>query len=378
LIRRQAFRNGEQVIVAWDVSSKFVPSPVQNSHDLLGDDALNDVNSFEDFLEVRGGASEAAGIAQSDYGQLLANRLNKKIMGYRQDLGSTKDIVVMGLDSASPGRMAVTYYRELTGSEFLDRLEAWHNDYAWFQTYPQGLRFVGAPALKEIAEAAFGNQLNDNLCKATINRLLPCVTDGVSLPRDLVRSTHNRAVNRMGMEHWKWEKVLGIACALFRGTKKNADNGGYKMALETERTDRDYLYGRLLAAAECLESVALDVAGEKRDTNAARLMQRFSTRPFSTWLQIEQSLAPYKSRLQNRRPRFFEKITNLLDEIHNLFQAGAYMKKEPLDGAFLLGYHCQRHELRTKAKDKSEQNESDMNASNTHEEELENVSYEEN
>jgi hypothetical protein len=35
--------------------------------------------------------------------------------------------VVMALDSATPGRMAITYYRELQASEFLERIKAGTN-----------------------------------------------------------------------------------------------------------------------------------------------------------------------------------------------------------------------------------------------------------
>ncbi|MDR2175743.1 MAG: type I-C CRISPR-associated protein Cas8c/Csd1 [Synergistaceae bacterium] len=378
LIRRQSFRNGDQVIVAWEVAGRPVPSPVQNSYEFLkgGDDSLKndggfmkEGDSFENHLESASETVQASRIDQGDQGQLFARRLSAKIAGYRRELGSSKDIAVMALDSATPGRMAITYYRELTGSEFLERLEAWHRDFAWFQNYPKNLRFFGAPAPKEIAEAAFGKRLNDKLSKATVERILPCIVDGVLFPRDLVQSTRNRAVNRMGMEHWEWEKVLGIACALFYGANK----GGYRMALETERTSRDYLFGRLLAVAERLEYIALNLAGENRDTNAAKLMQRFSERPYSTWLQIERNLVPYKTRLQSRRAAFLSNMTGLLDDIHNLFQPDDYMKDTPLGGEFLLAYHCQRHELRKKTKDGTDQNTPD-----TDEEELENVSHEQN
>ena len=65
------------------------------------------------------------------------------------------------------------------------------------------------------------------------------------------------------------------------------------MTLETDRRTRDYLYGRLLAIAENIESRALFVARETRDTTAARLMQRFADRPYSTWRTIELALVPY-------------------------------------------------------------------------------------
>ena len=59
------------------------------------------------------------------------------------------------------------------------------------------------------------------------------------------------------------------------------------MKLETERHTPDYLYGRLLAIADNIENYALRMAGEGRETTAARLMQRFADRPFSTWRTIE-------------------------------------------------------------------------------------------
>lgn len=70
------------------------------------------------------------------------------------------------------------------------------------------------------------------------------------------------------------------------------------MALERERESRDYLYGRLLAVAEQIESYALYKANEKRITGAERLMLRFSRHPCSTWKNIEEGLRPYKDRLR--------------------------------------------------------------------------------
>ena len=130
------------------------------------------------------------------------------------------------------------------------------------------------------------------------------------------------------------------------------------MALETERTDRDYLYGRLLAVAEYLEEKALFLAGENRITNAARLMQRFSDQPFQTWLIIEKGLDSYKTRLQTRRPHKLFFLKNLMGEIHNRFSTGDYEKDGRLSGLYLLGYHCQRLELVQKI-DKEEK-ESDL------------------
>lgn len=328
LIQRQAYRNGDQAIVSWAVGGALIPDPFGSSLTLL----------------LAGGevTEPPAVIADTDAGQAFAKRLNLAMKGYRARLGLTDDIVVMGLDSATPGRMAITFYRELTGSEFLARIERWHNDFAWHQNFGKEKHFVGAPAPHDIADAAYGRRLDDKLKKATIERLLPCIVDGQAFPRDLLESTIRRVCNRIGLERWEWEKCLGIACGLYRGAFKNE---GYEMALETDRRSRDYLYGRLLAVAEHIESRALYVAGEKRDTTASKLMQRFADRPASTWRIIELALKPYISRLRAKRAGFMFEMDKLLDEIIPGFIGDDFLNDSKLSGEFLLGYHCQRQAL---------------------------------
>ncbi|MGB5685648.1 MAG: type I-C CRISPR-associated protein Cas8c/Csd1, partial [Candidatus Electrothrix sp.] len=114
----------------------------------------------------------------------------------------------------------------------------------------------------------------------------------------------------------------------------------------------DYLYGRLLAIAERIEEVALNVGGEKRPTNAARLMQRFADRPFSTWRNIELSLQPYMQRLQGARAGFLTNSKKELDAVMDAFSPEEFREDRPLSGEFLLGYHCQKQEWRNKKSDK--------------------------
>ena len=96
-------------------------------------------------------------------GQAFARRLNRAISGYRAKLGTADEIVIMGLDSATPGRMAISFYRELTGFEFLDRVQNWHEQCAWPQNFGKDSQFIGAPAPRDIAEAAYGKRLDDKL-----------------------------------------------------------------------------------------------------------------------------------------------------------------------------------------------------------------------
>jgi len=363
LISRQGFSNGTQVVVSWAVSGKEAPDVYSDSLSIFNESDEDKIN-------------EVSSSTYTDAGQNFARKLAKKIAGYKAELTSADNIVVMGLDSAGPGRISITYYRELNGSDFLERIENWHKQMAWlFKCYHDKKQkrilwgsFELAPSPESIAEACYGAKRDEDFKKfkrSVIERLLPCIIDGRNVPFDLVQAAIKKASNPLSYsdkEKWQWEQALSVACALYTcyELRNNKTNKTDKiMALENERTDRDYLYGRLLAVAEHLEEAALRVSKEQRETTAARLMQRFADFPFPTWRTIEAALVPYKSRLQSNRPGVLYKMKELLDEIHSKFQPGDYEKDGRLSGAFLLGYHCQRLDLSYKKP--NEENETENN-----------------
>jgi CRISPR-associated protein Csd1 len=255
--------------------------------------------------------------------------------------------------------MALTYYRELSASEFLDRIEKWHSTTAWLLYHNKGRCFFGAPSPFEIAQAAYGSRLDDKLKSATYRRLLPCIIEARPIPDDLVTSCIQRASARLSLEDWEWEKALGIACALYRKQQlqKNKQTNN-TMSLDPERTTRSYLYGRLLAVADVLEQAALS-REENRPTNAARMMQRFSTRPYDTWPTIYQRLEPYIRKLKRDKPGLLHRYDTELDAIKNLFQPSDFISDAKLDGEYLLGYHCQRASLYTKKSNESDAEETE-------------------
>jgi CRISPR-associated protein Csd1 len=343
LIGRQGYNRYGLAIVAWATSGKPVPQITDDPPSLLWGNAPTeeDPNAYT--------------------AQELGVKLRNRIAGYGKELGKTDEVVVMALDSATTGRMAITYYLDLTGSDFLQRINNWHTTCEWLHRYGEVLDrksgkprknvpFVGAPAPADIAEAAYG-RLDDKLRKATIVRLLPCIMDGQPIPRDLVESVVRRASNRVGIknsddkkyhsdEEYTWKKTLSIACALFKKSRQGKEK--YEMSLDESRRTRDYLYGRLLALADSLEAWALDEAHESRATNAARFMQRFAERPYSTWRTIELALTPSKARLGGKS----KKRQKMIDEVIASFEPKDFMSDKRLSGEFLLGYHSQREFLR--------------------------------
>lgn len=359
LIARQGYRNGDQVIVSWAVSGNTIPSPMIDSFGFLGDE-IQEVAAPAASIEANDGVDHAL-----DSGQYFANSLRKRLAGYQARLRPTDNIIIMGLDSATPGRMAITYYQEFLPQEFIDTLGRWYRDFAWFQRrrveYQDGKGKVkhrvewhpGTATPKAITEAVYGSSVSDSLKKNTIERLLPCIIEGRLLPRDFMEKAFHKAVKRQSYksdEQWLWEKNLGIACSLFKGfCKRNFTNmREYSMALEDDNHSRDYLFGRLLAIAEHLEEIALNVANENRSTTAARLMQRFADRPFSTWRNIELALQPYLQRLKSNRAGFLYKQQRLLDEVMGKFHSGHFSNDKPLSAEFLLAFHSQRLEFKKK------------------------------
>ncbi|MPM68791.1 hypothetical protein SDC9_115725 [bioreactor metagenome] len=114
------------------------------------------------------------------------------------------------------------------------------------------------------------------------------------------------------------------------------------MELENECRDRSYLYGRLLAIAEKIESHARYLQtgkdnSDKRPVNAIRYMTIFTAKPFRTWALIYSQINPYIQRLDGA-----DWYQRQIDEIMSKFESGDYESDKPLDGKYLLGYSLQR------------------------------------
>ena len=365
LISRQGIRNGDQVTVAWAISGKPVPSPMKDiSAELDWADMGNwDISVVENPDEIAAQRlpenSETPPDWSVNIGCAAAQIIKKKLHGYQAELKAHEQISLIMLDSATPGRMALTYYQEFLPADYFANLDAWIDDFSWYQRYsievPNGKktdkrtqwRFV-PPSPYSIAEAVYGKSLSDTLKKRLYARLLPVIAGGTSvpIPEDLVRQSFQAACNPNGCENWEWQRNIGVACALYKGWRARhhdlSQRRTYPMSLDTQNRSRDYLYGRLLAVAENTESYALYLASEKRATTAERYMQRFAEHPFATWRNIELALKPYQERLRNNGK---DTGAQTISEIMELFAIDDFTCDDKLSGEFLLGYHCQKMEI---------------------------------
>jgi len=369
LISRQGIRNGDQVTVSWAISGKPVPSPMKDiSSELDWADMDNwDISAVENPDEIAAQRLSENTEPSPDWsvniGRAAAQIIKKKLHGYQAELKDHEQISLIMLDSATPGRMALTYYQEFLPANYFANLDAWIDDFAWYQRYSIEVqngkktdkrtqwRFV-PPSPYSIAEAVYGKSLSDTLKKQLYARLLPVIAGGTSvpIPEDLVRQSFQAACNPNGCENWEWQRNIGVACALYKGWRARhydlSQRRTYPMSLDTENRSRDYLYGRLIAQAESMEWYALYLQNGKktptRATNAERYFQQFAQRPYSTWRNLaSEKLVPYQNYLTSQGKDFYKQA---IGEIMELFQRDDYVCNDKLSGEFLLGYHCQKME----------------------------------
>ena len=182
LVGRQGVQNGSQTILAWGTENEPLPQITGDACDVV----KCSYNDLEDELD----ASDDASADPPQTREAFATAFDKAIQGYRHKLPANSQVSVMVLDSATPGRLSVRYYRELQGSRLIDNVADWHEAFGWEMRYrklqpqesgkkkPIPLVFVGAPAPADIAKAAYGEKVDEKLKKQTIERLLPCITEG--------------------------------------------------------------------------------------------------------------------------------------------------------------------------------------------------------
>ncbi|WP_152549151.1 type I-C CRISPR-associated protein Cas8c/Csd1, partial [Geomicrobium sp. JCM 19037] len=326
LIQKQSRRFKERVVIIWGSNDEPLPAPNDGT----------DVIQATSQQEVKETKAETGGH--------IANKLFKAFAGYINNLNPESEVSILILDSATQGRVAIVYYRNINQKLYLDNLIYWHKTCAWRHIYldehKKEKAFWGVPTTEDIAYAAYGPRLHDKVVKGFIERVLPCIVDKKPIPIDIVRSTYNRAINPIALnskasKSYEWEKLFSISCALIR--KIIGSREFWDVALNKETTDRSYLFGRLLAIADFFERGELEA---NRATNAMRYMNTFVNNPTRTWSTIEQSLQPYYVRKGATIRFHLERI----EEVMKNFELKDF-NNEPLSDLFSLGFYSQRHEL---------------------------------
>ena len=274
------------------------------------------------------------------------NELNRTLAGYRNELPDQEGVVIAAFDAATTGRLSLTYYNELQGSDYYDRIQKWYETCAW-ENGPYG---VQSPPLRKIVERAFGTErskglleVDDRVLKEQMQRLITCEIDSCRIPYDMVKALVQRASTPLAYSNSNRAAILSTACALVRKYYNDqADKEVWSMAFDPDRKDRDYQYGCLLAV---MEKVERDTYGkeETREPNAIRLQAVFCQKPLHTAKVLNERLEPYFNRLKPQQRVYYKKRIGEIMEC--ISECGAEKVNAPLGDTYLLGYYLQRQNL---------------------------------
>lgn len=328
LISTQGTIQGGRAFVCWNPQGRAVPQPTQPVQDQFEDE--------EDLFDYRNYCQD----------------LRRKLQGYQDKWQPEDQVIIAAFDAATTGRLAITYYNEMLGSDFLDRLARWDKTCCW-KDYYHGIQ---SPLLYNIIAFAFGTPRGENgkvepdekLIAPQMQRLLSCRIDQAAFPLDIMQALVTKAGNLQIYSKTNRNKLLCITCAVIRKCYFDHKKGEFKLALEPERMDRSYQWGRLLAVMEKIERDTYD-PDEKREPNAIRMQSVFVKRPGYAFMVImEQLKNAYYPRLHIALRTKYEKlIGEIMEQIHlSLKETENY--GDPLTETYLLGYYLQKSALYTK------------------------------
>ena len=281
--------------------------------------------------------------------------LRRKLTSCKADLQEDDQVIIAAFDAATTGRLAITYYNELLGSDFLERLAFWDETCCWCDPF-QG---VHAPALYSIVCYAFGTERgpagkvepDDKLAVQQMQRLLSCRIDQAAFPLDVMQAIVTRAGNLQSYGKTNRHRLLFTACAVIRKYHMDHEKEELELALEPERKDRSYQWGRLLAVMEKIEQDTYDRT-EDRQTNAIRMQSVFVQRPgYAAKVVLDQLKTAYYPRLSRPLRIAYDRLIGEIMEQLSLFDAADYGK--PLTETYLPGYYLQKNALYARKNDEN-------------------------
>ena len=288
---------------------------------------------------------EESASTKREYQEKLKRFLNGKIESLSK---VDRGIQIMSLQSATTGRLSITYYNELQGDLYFKRIGDWYSDCCWYFR-KNNEEIVCSPKPVDVVKYAFGTEtgsfveIKKEILSEQIQTIFHSIIDNGSIPVQIKQALEKRCCARGAYSENNYGTLLRITCAVLNKYYKDYYQKEIKMKLDTTETNRSYLFGRILAIAERVERSAYSKDEQNREPNAIRLWPAFVQRPMSTWMTLEGLLNPYFQKVSPASRTYFR---NLLSEVVGLLQEEDLdNRNRQLDDLFLIGYYLQRKEF---------------------------------
>lgn len=261
LVSEYGSDNDGQIVLAWNVSGKQLPPRLITSSTKQICESC-DISQLEDIKGL-----------------------------YDQD-GESAVIV---LNAPTKGRLSITYYREMTTGDLLDRVVDWHRKLSRGPA-------CNAPGIDAIAK------MDNAGSQRTTDILVGCLVDGLPIPATFSKRFADLAESKIQQGGGDWETF--VACAVMRGAGEKVDPSG-----------RDYILGRCLGVCKAAEKRIHPVC------LADSLHKQYRLCPARTLSQLCQQLS------QQLPARWDKRIESALDGIG----VDDY-NNNPISPAYLIGY----------------------------------------
>lgn len=344
LIQRQGFKHNGFVILAWGTKQVDIPRLTEGSYAIFHRQEKQIPYTYKEY----------------------ARELKLVLSGIYQDCFSNvdQDIVVMSLDAATKGRLAILFYQTLNGSQFLERIKQWYQTLSWTSMFyfaedretgkKRKIYYTGTPSFTDIVNALYGNVDSDDIQKIKKNaytQLLSCMIDGTRLPEMYASILLRKFCNPNSFDNAiQIRDFTGVACAIirkYRNDLNTEEEEEWKVDVDYSQKQTYYLWGRLLALADWLEQRANEIAKEERMTNATRYRKEFSKNPAKTWFMLMERIEPYKRKFRRANKDEINELQDIemkMNEIMALLEIDEE-NDGSLDDRFILGYGAQLNEL---------------------------------
>lgn len=289
----------------------------------------------------------------TDLGASLAPYARKLIYG-NYSVGSPADTsraYIIGLAYPVKGRASVVYYASLDKSDILHNGLKWH-DSLKYPMYTKNGVVDKSPDMRDMAKLVAMLPKNDMsrrsvkldasaqvVVSRALDTMRSCLLAGKVLPQQLAVAILRNACTliRDGSKETtnQFWRELHIACCVAKCYYQQMKME-VPMHLDTTITDRSYLYGRLLALAECAEKYTLRESKKKRTTNAERLWNNFVSAPSTSWNFLVAKLQPYLDAMPEAVRDYYK---SAITEVTNTFSTPSeFISNKRLDPMYFIGY----------------------------------------
>ena len=292
------------------------------------------------------------------------NEENKKIGSSfvrGQKLFSNNATYNIAILNENKGRIALKYFRQLQVSQLLKNLETWQENYSWKAKTKSGNYKLRTPTFNDIINAAYGIDReryleldNDSFKSDQYQQLVTALIDGNPIPSTIVKKLEKNIKQRQKYPN-HWSQVQQISLAILHKQYGRE----FKPMLDHENTNRAYLFGRLLAIFELIETQRYRIDGnnQERITNAERYWNAYTSQPAKLMMNLTNKIKPYEETVKLNAHGIFNKLDKERAEIVQLLSPLMAKKdiNDPLDYQFIFGYYAEKQFFYTK----QEKNESE-------------------